>query len=1747
MTNTFRATLLRLCIAFTLLLALSLPVYAAAVAQIGETTYDSLQAAIAAVQDGETITLLHHTDLGSLALDLSATTDANNVTEYNLDLNEYVIKSTNAYAARLGSPITVNISAAEDGGILGDSDYALLVSNIGAIVTIDGGEYWAEDDAILCSAGSVVIYAGDFKAYTDSGMKGCLVVDGGSITLATHSVALQPDWQSVVYKQIVVVRAEAETGGVYYATLQEAIAAVAEGGTVNLIRNLEDSDEQIDLGSNVPSGVTEYTLNFGEYTITGDSSSSMEFPGAKMQLISPITVHLTATTGGIHSSRRQKILSVWKDSNAKVTIDGGTYTSKMYTVSSENGAGVEIVTGVFNTLQDSGYAFYTQTSGTITIASGSVADPADWATATPRPKTVTVTKSTAPVVKPTITTTQLPPAAVGAYYTTTIEASGTAPFTWFVRLDTFPAGLTLDTATGVITGTPTTAKTYNFQITATNSADEDRQAYSFTIGQPVAQIDDTLYATVQDAINAVKQGETITLLSDISVASGDRFDLGTAPYAHGVTEYTVDLTTYTVTRTSGEAYSLFFLGKPITVNLNATTGGTSSPGAISSINVNGAGAVLHINGGNHHGRNEAMQCLDDALVVISAGIFTATALENDGCLMTNHGGSITIAPGSTAVPADWNTTTPKANTVAVTKNAAVGTPPTITTSSNIDRGFVNVPYSFTFTADGDKPITWDLVPYPDPLPAGLSLNPNTGVLSGIPTEYGNFYSKIIASNAYATTLQYSFTFQISNPAAETGGNYYNSLQEAINAVANNGTVTLLRDVDLSLESIKFIDLRSQPVLKGVSTYTLNLGNYTVSGANAGNLFLLNADNQGSAFHVRIVAKAGGISTTGACALSVTGARSLLTIDGGTYSGTEDAMNVKSGSVVLATGTFIATVDSSGDGCLFVGTDGNISLAPGSLANPANWATAPSKTVVVQKAVAKIGTTYHATLEDAIASVEDGETITLLQNIALADTVDIDLGATTDANGVLGYTLVLGEFTISGNATTPGLLKLLSDIQVTVKATTGGVTNASQIALGVNSENAKLAIEGGSYTSNHNAVSCQAGAVIISEGHFVTQSEQDGVSSLFNSYAGQIRFADDSIAEPATWQESFAKVITVRLMILPIITTQTLIDGRVNVPYSAKLTAVGDEPMTWNIQSGDLPSGLILGASTGTIAGTPLQVGSHVFTVKASNPLGNSSKELSIVILPPVYPIYLFNSNVHGHVPFEGSLSNPADAEAGQIINLPALAPKAGFVFVTWEVDAGSVNLINATSATNASFTMGNAEVRLNAVFAAAPLTFADQTLPSGTVGAPYTQNVTAPTGGSGNYSYTATLPSGFTLSPTGILSGTPTTTLANHTFDLTVTDTLSGATATASYTLSVGAAASYTSPNNYYGGNTSSTTTKPTEETKTDPVKPADNAPASVANEGWDKMTELAQNASDGDSIIISMDGTTLVPAELLNALAGKDVDVTFVISDGLSWTVNGSDIPSDTTLQALNLGVTTEGNNLMALVQNIDGSESYVQLNISYDGNFQFPMTLAVALDAMNAGFYANLYYFNEETGALEFVTAALIDEAGDVEFPMTHASTYAILVSSIKHSTTMQVVTPDTTIPNPDDDTDYPIILTIGSTVVTQGDAILEAPPVPAQIIGDRAMLPMRYLTQTLLGGTVHWEEATRTIYAEVNGVTFEMTIDDTTYIINGEPVYFEESPIAPVIVNDHTLIPIRIFEYTSVRSVQWDGTAQTVSIYP
>ena len=155
---------------------------------------------------------------------------------------------------------------------------------------------------------------------------------------------------------------------------------------------------------------------------------------------------------------------------------------------------------------------------------------------------------------------------------------------------------------------------------------------------------------------------------------------------------------------------------------------------------------------------------------------------------------------------------------------------------------------------------------------------------------------------------------------------------------------------------------------------------------------------------------------------------------------------------------------------------------------------------------------------------------------------------------------------------------------------------------------------------------------------------------------------------------------------PAITTVALPDGKVGDAYSQTLAATGTNPITWGIETGDLPDGLTLVGDT--IKGTPSKAGDFKFTVKATNSGGSDTKELTIKIADAEAAKY-HNVTLTG----AGTGATGAGSHAaGTTVNIYA-GTKSGYTFNGWTSD--DVTVLSASSK-NASFVMPDKDVTVKA-------------------------------------------------------------------------------------------------------------------------------------------------------------------------------------------------------------------------------------------------------------------------------------------------------------------------------------------------------------------------------------------------------------------------------------------------------------------
>ena len=168
--------------------------------------------------------------------------------------------------------------------------------------------------------------------------------------------------------------------------------------------------------------------------------------------------------------------------------------------------------------------------------------------------------------------------------------------------------------------------------------------------------------------------------------------------------------------------------------------------------------------------------------------------------------------------------------------------------------------------------------------------------------------------------------------------------------------------------------------------------------------------------------------------------------------------------------------------------------------------------------------------------------------------------------------------------------------------------------------------------------------------------------------------------------------------------------------------------------------------------------------------------------------------------------------------------------------------------------------------------------------------------------------------------------------------------------------------------------------------------------EGWDVIKPQLEEAKSGDTVTVAMNGTTVVPKDVIDSIKGKDTTLVLDMGNGLSWKIFGKDITDAAGDIDFDVTVGADAGKSIPVdvINNVTGEHSSLNLTLAYDGEFGFTATLTVNMESKNAGLYANLFYYNEQTGELEFISAGQIDPDGNVELVFTHASDYTIVVDT-------------------------------------------------------------------------------------------------------------------------------------------------------
>ncbi len=924
----------------------------------------------------------------------------------NLYVKGGEINSANSYAVQNWKNATIKDSAVINGNVStwtyggGGSDLQIQGGTVNGdveSVTYDGAEGNPAKVSITGGTVSGALKTVDYStgSATDDPTKAAIEVTAGTFSTADPSsylvegstVTKNDDGTYGVEKAYL-----AQVGETSYYTMDEAFKAqTTSGEAITLLRDYTT-------GSTFNSGTVARVVDLNGHTWTciGTDANSAAFE------INNPNASLTVKNGKVVSSQLIGLIpsamgGTIKYDNSTLTLDGveatTTATSGIETNGSNTNDTVVLKDSTLNV--PNGFGIYFPSSGTLTIDNSTINAKTMGAQVCSGNLNVTagsaITVSGDPVAKTENDGAIQDGAAISVVNRPGYKGLGQVAITGgtFTAKDTNAAikAYTWDSSTKQESAFDNTAKTVAvYGGTFSSSVPEALCAEGCSpvenpdgthgVSGSVAQVGFKAFNTLQAAIDAAQDGETVTLLADATedatIAAGKNI--------------TLDLGGKTLTNTNaGKAMLTIAKGATATVKNGNIVGGTSyyaidnygtaaledvtaTAGNTDSSMIRNDG-TLTIESGSYSGGLNVVKSEEDSTLTINGGKFELSYATNGYTGVVLAYGNTTITGGefiqSLTTTGRWNH--PQVIATGVVEGHTAITRVTgghfvnKISRENIFRGI------------------------------GKGTSDNFEVSGG---TFNKSISEDYCANGFIPTKNADGTYGVKEGhyVAQVGSKKYETLADAIRLAAKGATITLLTDVEQNTQ------------LTINKNITLDLNGKTIK--NTQDIW---SDNANAILSITNGAK---VTITGNGTMdakendcyTINVVKGDLTIENGTFYGNVSVVQVQEGTLSVKGGTFdlhqkwegsskylfncIDDAYASGSakvaisGGTFVGFDPSASpegegtsyLAPGCA--PTNNG---DGTYGVVAGVAQIGGKAYATLADAVAAAQDGDTITLLSD------------------------------------------------------------------------------------------------------------------------------------------------------------------------------------------------------------------------------------------------------------------------------------------------------------------------------------------------------------------------------------------------------------------------------------------------------------------------------------------------------------------------------------------------------------------------------------------------------------------------------------------------------------------------------------------------------------------------------------------------------------------------------------------------
>ena len=163
---------------------------------------------------------------------------------------------------------------------------------------------------------------------------------------------------------------------------------------------------------------------------------------------------------------------------------------------------------------------------------------------------------------------------------------------------------------------------------------------------------------------------------------------------------------------------------------------------------------------------------------------------------------------------------------------------------------------------------------------------------------------------------------------------------------------------------------------------------------------------------------------------------------------------------------------------------------------------------------------------------------------------------------------------------------------------------------------------------------------------------------------------------------------------------------------------------------------------------------------------------------------------------------------------------------------------------------------------------------------------------------------------------------------------------------------------------------------------------------GWSTVIKYINAASKGDNIKVDMNGATTISKDVLAALDGKNVSVTFVLDNGVKWTVNGKNVDT-----AQDMIIYTQYNidfipdKLVSKASKDAVAKAEIGVSNNYD-SFGSEASVTVKFATKRSGCTAVVYRYDPDANSLKGIAKSKVQSDGSCTFSVTAGGPYLVVL---------------------------------------------------------------------------------------------------------------------------------------------------------